>query len=238
MSPRTEEQELTANPLCTATKIITTTQTTTTTHTHNHNHSHTHNHTQTTTTTQSNPPTSTMIDVCIKMEYAVDECENNKTLEGINSEHCREVKSFYVDYCDDFDYIYYSDYVPDYLSDPYELNNPTDDNTCNYDHFGDIKNMPTSTCRKTFKAVEHCGFGEDGAVEIDIEDREPCQAIWNQFKKFCGYFEQPCISESCQYLISIGEMCAFGSYAHPAVPDDEACEKISESFKMRCGYNY
>merc|ERR1712212_197478 len=52
MSQRTEEQEqeLTANTLCTKTQITTTTQ--------------------------------TMIDVCIKMKYAVDECENNKTLGG------------------------------------------------------------------------------------------------------------------------------------------------------------
>merc|ERR1712179_557890 len=179
LSPRTEEQEkeLTANTLCTRTKITATTQTSTTTQTIQTN--------PTTPIAPSNPPTptSTMIDVCIKMEYAVDECEINKTLEGINSEHCKEVKSFYLEYCDDFYYIYHDpDYVPDYLNFPYDPNNPTDDNTCNYNHFGDIKNKPTSICRKTFKAVEHCGFGEDGALEIDIGDREPCQAIWNQFK--------------------------------------------------------
>jgi len=108
-------------------------------------------------------------------------------------------------------------------------------NTCNFDDFGYIKNEPTNICWNNFKAVEHCGFGKNGAVD---KDREPCQGVWNMFKKFCGYFDQPCISDNCQNLISIGEMCAFGSYAHPVIPADEACRENSKSFKMRCGYNY
>jgi len=108
-------------------------------------------------------------------------------------------------------------------------------NTCNFDYFGYIKNEPTKICRNTFKAMEHCGFGKIGAVN---EFRETCQGIWNIFKKFCGYFDQPCISENCQNLISIGEMCTFGSYAHPAIPADEACMENFKSFKMHCGYNY
>jgi len=109
-------------------------------------------------------------------------------------------------------------------------------NTCNFDEFGYIKNEPTNICLNNFKAVEHCGFGKNGAVD---EGREACQAIWNMFKKYCGYFEQPCISDNCQNLISIGEMCAFGSNApHPDIPADDACRENSQSFKMHCGYDY
>jgi len=165
-------------------------------------------------------------------------------------------------YPNNINYPYVQDYPsdPDYSNNPDYLNDPNQSkypifqntitrqlatlsyfpgyyykNTCNFDYSGYIKNIPTNICLNTFKAVEHCGFGKNGAVD---KGTKPCQDIWNMFKKFCGYFDQPCISDNCQNLISIGEMCAFGSYAHPAIPADEACRENSESFKMRCGYNY